>query len=247
MSSTESNEPTAYPSSQPAHSSAEDSAPQFGALDIVEAFTAMRHEWRGQTKESRLLAEQIQAAVASLQSLESNLTVRQATPPESGNQAEQAGEIKSLVILITEIDHQLTRAISVITDWEITRQKRTEADQRAVEQYFFGMNSLARWFARPLLDFIAAQREPEALSAENPAIEGLNLILARLRRDMKELDVVRLDTLGQLFDANTMHAIGTIATNEYPDGVVADQLSPAYLWQGQILRFADVRVARSES
>ena len=243
----ESNEPPNHARPHGVSSAAEEAVPEFGALEIVEAFTAMRHEWRGQTKESRLLAEQIQAAVATLQSLESHLRVKQAAVQAEGTPAEQAEEIKPLVLLITDIDHQLTRAIAAITDWETVRHSRAEADQRAIAQYFSEMNPVARWFAHPLLTFIAGQREPQEKSAENPAIEGLNLILARLRRAMKELRVERLDTLGREFDANIMHAIGTITTSDYPDGVVADQLSPAYLWQGQILRFADVRVARSES
>ena len=56
--------------------------PQFGVIDIVEAFTAMRHEWRGQTKESRQLAEQIQAAVATLQDIKMKLLDR--APPSHG-------------------------------------------------------------------------------------------------------------------------------------------------------------------
>jgi molecular chaperone GrpE len=47
--------------------------PQFGAVDIVEAFTALRHEWRGQTKESRALAAQIEGAVARIQAVEARL------------------------------------------------------------------------------------------------------------------------------------------------------------------------------
>jgi len=218
--------------------------PQFGAVDIVEAFTAMRHEWRGQTKESRLLAEQIQTAVTNIQSLESKLRAGVADAQEEGHRADETSKIKPLVLLITETDHQLSRATSAIAQWEATRRSRVEADQRSVEHYFAGMNPLARWFARPLLTFITGQHSALEASAENPAIEGLNLVLARLRRVMKEQGIERLDTLGREFDANTMHAIGTIVTTDYSAGSVAEQLSPAYLWQGRVLRFADVRVAQ---
>jgi len=229
-----------------AHAPAEDEGPQFGVVDIVEAFTALRHEWRGQTKESRLLAEQIQTAVTHIQSLEFKLRDGLAAAQEGGNRQESAAQIKPLVLVITETDHQLSRAISAIAHWEATRRSQAEADQKLLAQYYAGMNPIARWFSRPLLAFIEGQRLSPADSPENPVTEGLALILARLRGVMKEQAVERLDPLGQEFDANTMHAIGTIATRDYPDGVVAEQLSPAYVWQGQILRFADVRVARSE-
>jgi len=60
---------------------------------------------------------------------------------------------------------------------------------------------------------------------------------------MHEQEIERLDVQGQPFDADTMHAIGTVASTACPPGSVAEQLSPAYRWQGQLLRFADVRVA----
>jgi molecular chaperone GrpE len=221
-----------------------DDVPQFGAVDIVEAFTALRHEYRGQTKESRALAEQIQAAVTNIQTLESTLLACVTEARGSGKSSEETSEIKPLVLLIIDTDHQLSRAVSAIAHWEANQQQRAESNRKAVEHYFAGMNRLARWFARPLLTFIAEQHSSPEAPAENPAVEGLNLVLARLRRVMHEQGIERLDTLGRQFDAETMHAIGTVATSDFASGYVADQLSPAYRWQGRLLRFADVRVAQ---
>lgn len=212
--------------------------PQFGIVDMVEAFTAMRHEWRGHTKESRALAEQIQAAVANLKSLEAKLLAVADSRPEEPSPS------KPLAQLIAETDHQLSRAATALAHWETTRSLRETADARAIERYFAGMSAISRWFARPLLTFIAEQRPVQEATAQDPAVEGLNLVLARLRRAMSEHRIERFDTLGQPFDATTMHAIGTIDSQDCPSGYVAEQLSPAYRWQGQILRFADVRVAK---
>lgn len=210
--------------------------PQFGAVDIVEAFTAMRHEWRGQTKESRDLAEQIQQAVASLQSLDkrSQAASKQVAP-----------EAKQLVLLIVETDHQLSRAVAAIAQWEANQRLREAATAQAVEQQIAALSSLARWFARPLLALLAGQRSAQAPANMHPALEGMNMVLTRLRRTMHEQEIERLDVQGQPFDADTMHAIGTVASTVCPPGSVAEQLSPAYRWQGQLLRYADVRVAVS--
>jgi molecular chaperone GrpE len=143
-----------------------------------------------------------------------------------------------------DTDHQLSRAASALEQWEASRRLREAADVKSVQQYFAGMSAVARWFARPLLTFIAELRPLPAQAAQDPAIEGLNLVLARLRRAMYENQIERLDTLGQPFDGHTMHAIGTVAAPDCPSGHVAEQLSPAYRWQGQVLRFADVRVAK---
>jgi molecular chaperone GrpE len=204
----------------------------------------MRHEWRGQTKESRALAELIQAAATNIQSLESKLRACIADTRVNDNGAGDAAEAKPLVLVIIETDHQLTRAVSALAQWETNRRWRAEADAKAVERYFAGMNGLARWLARPLLTFVMEQRSVPDLSAENPAITGLDLILSRLRRAMNEHGIERFDTEGRPFDADTMCAIGTVETADWPSGHIAEQLSPAYRWRGGLVRFADVRVAK---
>lgn len=221
-----------------------DDSPQFGALDIVEAFTAMRHELRGHTKESRALAELVQGAASNIQSLESKLRLSTAAPSVEDDRSDVATAAKPLVLAIIETDHQLSRAVSAIAQWETTRKLRAEADTKAVEHYFMGMNRLARWWARPLFTFMMEQRSVPDSSAQNPAVTGLDLVLARLRRMMNEHDIERLDVVGQPFDASTMYAIGVIETADCPSGHVAEQLSPAYRWRGGLLRFADVRIAK---
>lgn len=220
-----------------------DDGPQFGVIDIVEAFTAMRHEWRGQTRESRQLAEQIQAAAATLGALETKLLNHAAFQEADENSLPAADDAKKLAQLVAQTDHEFTRAVGAIERAEKNRRRREEEDARALRQYVAGRSALVRWCARGVLKFLAEQRQRGNDVSENPAVEGLNLVLARLRRSMKQLRIERVETQGRPFDANTMHAIGTTESSEYPAGHVAEQLSPCYRWHGQILMFADVRVA----
>ena len=212
-----------------------DAPPEFGLVDVIEAFTAMRHEWRGQTKESRALAEAVQAAVTNIQELEAKLLAQTA--------AGSADESRRLVELIVDTDNHLTRALDATTQSEANRRLRDAADAQAMRQYFNGMHGIARWFARPLLTFVEEQHQAKTQTAEHPAVAGLNLVLATLRRMMKEHQIIRIDTLGQVFDAELMNAVGTVAAQDCPSGHVAEQLSPGYRWRGRLLRFADVRVA----
>lgn len=211
--------------------------PQFGVADLVEAFTAMRHEYRGQTKESRQLAEQIQAAVETLKQI-ADPRASEGEKPRSG-----AEELKKFALLLAETDHQFSRALAAIEQAEAQRRKQEQQQLRAIEQYYASLNGLTRWFSRPLFAFLTEQLSAQAPGEENPALEGLHLVIARLRRSMKELQLERVETIGQPFDAQTMNAIGTMESSEHPAGHVAEQLFPCYLWQGQVLRFADVRVA----
>jgi molecular chaperone GrpE len=234
-----SQEPSGEPLPDGDHVSAEE-IPQFGAVDIVEAFTAMRHEWRGQTKETRVLAEQIQEAVASLQSLEAK---RAAATAAADKRTQPPPEARQLALLIVETDHQLSRAVAAIAQWEENWRLCDESAQQALERQIAAMNGMARWFSRPLLALLAGQHSARGPAEEPPAVAGLNMVLARMRRMMHEQGIERLDVQGQPFDAETMHAIGTVASTACLPGYVAEQLSPAYRWQGQLLRFADVRIA----
>lgn len=237
------NEPSATSdatASQDSSASPQAEEPQFGAIDIVEAFTAMRHEWRGQTKETRALAEQIQAAVATLESF----SVRSAhTPAEETDEVSDDLALRPLIQSLADADHQLTRAIQATTQWEEHRQNRESADATAAKQFFTQMSALGRWFARPLWSFLTQQRAARDQLSAQPVIEGLLLVLGRLRRSMSEHQLERRDTVGQPFDAETMHAIGAITGSTFPAGHVAEQLAPCYLWREQLLRFAEVRVA----
>ncbi len=228
-----SSEKTSYEEDQP-----QGEGPQFGVVDIVDAFTAMRHEWRGQTRESRELAEQIQAAVATLQDLETKLLDRVAEKDRPATDDSNA-----LAQLVAETDHQFTRAVRAIEQAETHRQLREEEEAQAIERYYSSLSAPVRWCARPLFNFLTEQRQAREQRSENPGLEGLNLVLARLRRSMKELGIERVETEGQTFDGETMNAIGTMDSAKHPSGHVAEQVSPCYRWQGQVIRFADVRVA----
>lgn len=235
------------PSNRDSSNSVPDSAeeiPQFGAVDIVEAFTAMRHEWRGQSRESRAVAEQIQAASARLQEIEATLL---AGLRENGPSPSETFEARGLVQLIIDTDHQLSRAAAAIGLWEENQQQRERDEQQALDECLAAMGLVARWWARPLLALLAGQSSARRSGRQSPATEGLVMLLERLRRAMQDRGIERIDVLGQPFDAAIMCAVGTTHTQEYRPGDVAEQLSPAYRWRGQVIRFADVRVARAET
>lgn len=213
--------------------------PQFGAVDIVEAFTSMRHEWRGQTKESRALAESIQHVASNLESLESRLLASIAA-----NRPDDSSETRKLVQVLVEVDHQFSRAVNALEQWNANQRLSEAAEARAVEQHIARMSWVARWFARPLLEHLTSRRVAQVPATEDPAIEGLNMVVARLRRLMHEQRIERIEVQGQPFDANTMHAIGTVESADFPAGHVAEQLSPVYRWRGDLIQFAAVRLAK---
>ncbi|HQX51950.1 MAG TPA: nucleotide exchange factor GrpE [Planctomycetaceae bacterium] len=218
-----------------------DDIPEFGLVDVIEAFTAMRHEWRGQTREGRELAAAVAASTTQIQHLENRLAAQLAVATSD--------EItRNLVNLIVDIDAHLSRAVEACAKYDKTHHRQQSDCSAAIRDAFEQRNFLSRWLSRPLL-----RRTLEILNADaiqntqpqtNPSIEGLLLVVSRLRRMMAERNIKRLDFVGKPFDAETMNAVSVVESTQYPAGHVVEELSPAYLWRDQLLRFADVRVSK---
>lgn len=218
-----------------------ENGPEFGMIDIVEAFTALRHEWKGQTRTSRDAAESIQAAVAEIRGLEARFK-QLVTDAAAG--MDDYSFSKKLVGVMGEIDIQLERAIHAAAKFEENESQRFGAIRSEVQAYFRKMNFLGRWFARPLLAFIGKKLDREAQHHDSPTLEGLRLIWTQHQNAMKDVGIQRIETAKTPFDPETMNAIGSApSTEDFPQGSVVDQLSPGYSWRGTIVRFAIVKVA----
>ena len=226
---------------EPAHPDANANAsspPKFGLVDVIEAFTAMRHESRVQTRENRELAESIQAAAANIHQLDSKLT-------EHLSVATQDNVARDLAELIVELDTHLTRAVDATVNYDATEPPLRHDALTTVRREFDNLDFVSRWFCRRFLTntLRALDADTEPIQQENPATKGLTLVVARLRRMMKQQLIERIETVGMPFDAETMNAIAAIPSDSQPGGHVVDELSPAYSWRGTILRYAEVRVA----
>ena len=97
------------------------------------------------------MAESVQAAMSNIQELEAKLLAQTA----SGS----TDESRKLAELIADIDNQLTRAVAAVSSMRSESQAaRGSGIARQSNDYFDGMNAIARWFARPLLTFVTEQR-----------------------------------------------------------------------------------------
>ena len=74
--------------------------------------------------------------------------------------------------------------------------------------------------------------------------QGLELVLVRTRRLMEQAGLRRFDVLHEPFDAERMRAIDISEDSGVAEGHVAQQFRPGYLFQGVVLRPAEVGVSR---
>ena len=216
----------------------EPSFERLGAADIVEAFTILRHEIKLQVRGGRELQQSLQE---SLQRLEQ----RMATPPTV---AESVHENRKMAEVIAEIEESLHRAIE-----SIVQQPEIAPSESNVLHRYDQLVSNAPWIAKTFAGkwledlraglaqsiFAAKQTEP----TQDATYRGLDLLLARVHRLMKQCDIERVDVLHLPFDSETMNAIDLIVDPSVPSTHVAQQLRPLYRWRNKPLRCAEVRIA----
>lgn len=211
-----------------------------GAMDIVEAFTALRHELKLQVRGGRELQ---QSLLESVQRLEQ----RVATPPVAVV-ATNASESRRMAEAIADIEESLQRAIESIV--KKSAAART-ADNLLIP--FDEMVSKAPWIARTFagkwLEDLRATLAHSITSGiasnadQDSTHRGLELLLARVHRLMKQCEIERVNVLHQSFDAETMNAVDMVVDPTVPSAHVAQQLRPLYRWRNMMLRCAEVRIA----
>jgi molecular chaperone GrpE len=109
---------------------------------------------------------------------------------------------------------------------------RLEAGLRALQNY--RPTVLSRLFG-------LGRRERVLLQA---IAQGQDISLRRLEQLLNSQQVVALPVLGQPLDPHTMRAAEVEQRREVGNGIVTEELRKGYLWQGELLRLAEVKVNR---
>jgi molecular chaperone GrpE len=89
---------------------------------------------------------------------------------------------------------------------------------------------------RGWLDRWRRQPEPESWR------QGLGITLRRLDRILADRHVVAIEVIGQAFDASVARVVGTTRDASVDAGIVMEEARAGFLWEGQLLRAAEVIV-----
>ena len=76
--------------------------------------------------------------------------------------------------------------------------------------------------------------------------EGMRMTLRRIDRLLADRRVVAAETVGRPFDPRLAAAVATVADAAAADGTVVEEVRTGFLWQGELLRPAEVIVARRD-
>lgn len=205
----------------------------FGIVDVVEAFTAMRHEWRNSSTETRQLVTQIDEVCERLMS---------ASKLKPNGPADAKSNGCGLALSIAEIEHATQRAVEAAA---AATSRFAEDLEEELDAQFRMKNVIVRWVtAGTYRQVIRTLRDRGDCPSTQNILAGFELLLTRIRRLMADASIDRIETLGEPFDAHWMHAIAAAPGTGLPNGQVIEQLKPAYRWQGERLAYAEVRIAQ---
>ena len=208
---------------------------QFGLIDVVEAFTALRHEYRSQVRDTRSLAEQLKTSTRKIIELESKLS-------DSADKTPGNAQADAFCKTLIDIDIQLSRAVAAANAEDTARQARRTQRHESFARTLARPSWVVRFFAGSTIKALQELNasEPEADSA---VTDGLTILLSKLREKLREHGIDRIETEGKPFDGERMRSIGHKAVDGIPSGHVSQQLAPAYLRDHRIIKYAEVRVA----
>jgi molecular chaperone GrpE len=218
---------------------------EVGLYRLVEEFSALRQELKLQTKSARGLQEQSEGIVAAVGHA---IEQFRAVEPKEAQAAWAAG--KPLAEALADLDEALDRGRSEI---ERARRRIVEDSQRDIESALAALYARHRWPARALLrsfheGALQVFRE-HGLTVRrelfDALLEGYGLIQSRLRRFLKTEQLQRIATVGKPVDPELMTVVEVVDDPEQPPGFVVDEVRRGYTWKGRLLRFAEVRAART--
>jgi molecular chaperone GrpE len=221
--------------------------PQVGLLQVVAALTAMRHELKLQTKSSRGLEESVQHALAGLDS-----ATRQFQSVRS--REEEAAHLAALPLIETlaAMDDSLDRAKLAL---KAAHDRSTEEIPRQVREAIATEFAQMSWWPRWLLGSRAARIEQRATAAAAQAgaaqfgqlLEGYDLIQRRLRKQLTDLDIHRIETVGRTVDPQAMTVLALAEPQDGPPETVTEEFRAGYRWGDRVIRFAEVRAVPAQS
>ncbi len=223
----------------------DDEPPNPGLFRLVEEFTSLRQDVKLQAKSARGLQEQ---AASLLDGLNRAIEQFQSVAPREQLVARDA--VKPLLESLTDLDAALDRGrLAAETARARLLDEKSDHWRELVDAQWQAIPIWKRWFARQFSADLAKTlqaRFTESWSAsQNAQVEGYRLVQNRLRRLLQQQKVERIETTGRLADPNLMTVVDVADREDLPAGTVLEELRPGYVWQGQLLRYAEVRVVRS--
>ncbi len=79
---------------------------------------------------------------------------------------------------------------------------------------------------------------------DTPFADGMNMIYKQFAKQLEDLGVTPIEAVGKEFDPNFHNAVMQVDSEEYEEGIVAQELQKGYMFHDTVLRHSMVAVAK---
>jgi molecular chaperone GrpE len=161
------------------------------------------------------------------------------TPEEPAQPAEHALEAR-ISELELELKHEKEQLLRTLADFDNYRKRLgreiDDIGKAGKRDVLLGVLAIMDSFERGL--------QSEALKIDHPIHAGVISIYRQLQHLLEQHQVMGFDSLGQRFDPNLHQATEAEFSQRYPEGIITQEVQKGYLWEGKVLRPAQVIVSK---
>lgn len=228
-----------------------------GMLQMIESFTALRHELKLQTKGLRGLQEEVQTRHGSLdaavQEFQTNCRdVRQAAQEASQNAA------KPLILSLLDLDESISQAVKTMTtvpQRPASTPPPTAQVQGELDREFQRLPKWKRMWLSEFWDRIQGHllhwhrqepvSAPNDTTVEDSLAAGMRILQSRIQRALTEANVERILSVGQRVNPHEMRVVEVVQDSATSPETVIEEIRAGYRWNGQLIRVAEVRATKA--
>lgn len=161
------------------------------------------------------------------------------TPAEPAQSAEPALEAR-ISELEEELKQEKDKLLRTLADFDNYRKRLgreiDDIGKAGKRDVLLGVLVIMDSFERAL--------QSEALKLDHPIHAGVVSIYRQLQHLLEQHQVMSFESLGQRFDPKLHQATETEFSPHHPEGIIIQEIQKGYLWEGRVLRPAQVIVSK---
>lgn len=151
-------------------------------------------------------------------------------------------EFEELKQKAAESEEYKDKYLKVHAEYENTRKRLEKEKTDHIK--FANEDIISKLF--PIMDnFDMAFDAMEKAEDKDALLEGIKLVQKEFHKVLEENGVERIETEGKEFDPNMHEAVNAVNTEEYPDGMIIEEVRPGYMLNKRLLRPAQVIIAKN--
>jgi len=199
------------------------------------------------TEENVNTEESVDTDAQEANQCEDSVSEEKCEEQEEENTSEEGGILKNfkkkdkkLEALETQKKELEDRVMRQMAEFENYR-KRTEKEK--AQMFEMGAKSVIEKML-PVVDNFERGLASIAEDQRGPVYEGMNMIYKQLMDEMDKLGVKPIEALGQEFNPDLHNAVMQVESEEFGEGIVAQELQKGYTYRDAVVRHSMVAVAQ---